>query len=101
VQLLSEIKVVHRLLPGSRYTGEEKEADQRGANPSDGGHSETVVANPSRLCKGVFWHEEQGNAPPEERGKVARFGVFFRLPSDELLLMRDILELVELFGIGR
>lgn len=26
---------------------------------------------------------------------------FFRLPSDELLLMRDTLELIELFGIGR
>ena len=45
------------------------------------------MANPSRLCKGVFRHEEQGNAPPEERGKVARFGVFFssavrRTPAD-------------------
>jgi hypothetical protein len=76
VQLLSGIKVVHRLSPGSRYTGEEKEADQRGGNPSDGDHSESVAANPFCLCKGVFGHEEQGDAPPEERGKVARFGIF-------------------------
>jgi hypothetical protein len=99
MQLLSGIKAVHRLSPGSRNTGQEKETNQRGANRSDGDHSESVVANPFRLCKGVFGHEEQGDAPPEERGKVARFGVLFRPLSDELLLMSDTLELVELFGI--
>lgn len=68
--------MVDRLSSGSRYTREEKEADQRGAIPSDGDPSESVVANPFRLCKGVFGHEEQGDAPPEERGKVTGFGVF-------------------------
>jgi hypothetical protein len=75
VQLLSGIKVVHRLSLGSRNTGQEKEADQRGANHSDGDHSESVMANPFCSRKGVFGHEEQGDAPPKERGKVARFGV--------------------------
>jgi hypothetical protein len=84
VQLLSGIKVAHRLLPGSRNTGQEKEDDQRGAIPSD---SESVVADPFRSCKGVFGHEEQGDAAPEERGKTARFGVFIsftvqRTPAD-------------------
>lgn len=45
MQLLSGIKVAHRLSPGSRNTGQEEEADQRGANPSDGDRSESVVAN--------------------------------------------------------
>jgi hypothetical protein len=36
VQMLSGLTVIHRLSPGSRNTGQEKEADQRGANPSDG-----------------------------------------------------------------
>jgi hypothetical protein len=54
VQLLSGIKVVHRLSPGSRNTGQEKEADQRGADTSDRDHSGGVVANPFRLCERRF-----------------------------------------------
>ena len=90
------MRVAHRLSPGSRNTGQEKETDQRGANPSEPG---SVVADPFRSCKGVFGHEEQGDAPPEERGKIARFGVFISSTVRRTLLMRDTLELIELFGI--
>lgn len=49
MQLLSGIKAFHRLSLGSRHTGQEKEADPRGATPSNGDHSESVVANIFRL----------------------------------------------------
>ena len=45
VQLLSGMTVIHRPSPGSRNSGQEKEADQRGANSSDGDQS-------SRECRG-------------------------------------------------
>ena len=45
IQLLSYIKVTHKLSPGSRNTGQEKEFDQGGATLNDAVYSEREVTN--------------------------------------------------------
>ena len=101
MQLLSGIKVVHRLSPGSRNTGQEKEADQRGANSSDGDYSESVVANPFRFAKAFSGMKNKETPRQKKEARLQGLASLFHQLSDELLLTRDTLELVELFGIRK
>jgi len=96
---LSGIKVAHRLSPGSRNTGQEKEADQRGANPSDGHHSEGVVANYSVYAKAFSGMKNKETPRQKKEARLQGLISLFHPLSDELMLTRDTLELVELFGI--
>ena len=101
MQLLSGIKVVHKLSPGSRNTGQEKEADQRGANSSDGDYSESVVANPFRFAKAFSGMKNKETPRQKKEARLQGLSSWFRPLSDQLLLMCDTLELVQLFGVGR
>ena len=91
VQLLSGIKLAHRLSPGSRNTGQEKEADQRGANPSDGIILRALWLTRSVHAKAFSGMKNKETPRQKKEARLQGLASLFRPLSDESLLMRDTL----------
>lgn len=94
-------KVAYRLSLGSRNTGEEKEADNRGADSSDGDHPGAFRLTHSVLCKAFSGMKNKETPRQKKEARLQGLASLLRPLSNEFLLMRNTLELVDIFGIRR